>query len=129
MIITIRTENPEAEIGLFIDGVQLRYVTWQAHRALAETFHTKINDLLVLQGVTLQDVKGIVCYKGPGSFTGLRIGLSIANALAYSLHIPIVGSTGDDWIMSGIERLHQAENDETVLPEYGAPVHITQPKK
>jgi tRNA threonylcarbamoyladenosine biosynthesis protein TsaB len=68
-------------------------------------------------------------YKGPGSFTGLRIGLSIGNALANSFDIPIVGETGDDWIQHGLKRLEDQENDKIVMPEYGAPVHITKQKK
>jgi tRNA threonylcarbamoyladenosine biosynthesis protein TsaB len=127
-ILIIRTDKPEAEIGLFNGLEQLAYESWHAHRALAETLHSKIRDLLSSQNKELKDVTGIVCFKGPGSFTGLRIGLTVADTLAYSLHIPIVGSTSDDWIQEGIKRLQTGKNEKITLPEYGADVHITLPK-
>jgi tRNA threonylcarbamoyladenosine biosynthesis protein TsaB len=74
-------------------------------------------------------VQGIVAYQGPGSFTGLRIGLTVANALAYSLKVPIVATAGDQWVKLGQSRLTRGESDQLALPEYGAPVHITLPKK
>ena len=67
-------------------------------------------------------------YEGPGSFTGLRIGMSVANALAYSFTIPIVAQSGA-WIEDGIRRLLAGENDNTALPEYGTPAFTTQSKK
>ncbi len=128
IVLTLRTDKPEAEIGLYQDGVQLKYEIWQAHRMLAETLHQQIATLLQSLGKSWDDIEAIIIYKGPGSFTGLRIGLSVANALAYSLQVPIV-ATSDDWIEQGLSRLRAGETDKIALPEYGAPVHITQQKK
>ncbi|HEX7963311.1 MAG TPA: tRNA (adenosine(37)-N6)-threonylcarbamoyltransferase complex dimerization subunit type 1 TsaB [Candidatus Saccharimonadales bacterium] len=129
LVLTIRTDNPEAEVGLFEDETQLAHETWHAHRELSKTLHTKIKQLLEGQGKTLTDLGGIVCFQGPGSFTGLRIGLTVADALMYGLHIPIVATMEDDWIRKGIERLRAGEDDRIALPHYGADVHITQQKK
>lgn len=128
IILTIRSDKPEAELGLYRDHEQLAYVVWQAHRQLAETIHQRIEKLLKQVDVRLESIEGIVVYKGPGSFTGLRIGLSVANTLAYGLHVPIIGSQ-DDWIERGIKQLLSGVTDKVALPEYGAPVHITQQKK
>lgn len=130
MILSIRTDKPEAEVGLFnVSGKQLEYETWQAHRELSATIHKKIDELLVLQGFKLQDLTGIVFYKGPGSFTGLRIGASIANAFSYGLNIPAVGLNGEEWVDEGLKQLKTAKSGLTVIPEYGSVVHITKPKK
>jgi tRNA threonylcarbamoyladenosine biosynthesis protein TsaB len=129
IILTIRTDKPEAEIGLYDDQRQLAYETWQAHRQLAESLHQKIAQLLKDQVKAWDDIQGIVAYRGPGSFTGLRIGLSVANALAYGYDVPITGMTGDDWKKQGIEALLAGNGEQQVLPEYGAPVHATEPKK
>jgi tRNA threonylcarbamoyladenosine biosynthesis protein TsaB len=128
LILTLRTDKPQAELGLFEDGRQLAYVNWQAHRQLAETIHQKLQDLLSSQDKRLSDLQGLIAYRGPGSFTGLRIGLSVANALAVSLNLPIVGSTGEQWIEAGRQKLLVVGN-QIVTPEYGAPVRTTKPKK
>jgi len=129
LILTIRTDRPEAEIGLFEDNENLVYETWEAHRQLAETIHTKIKTLLKSKDKDWHDIEGVVCFKGPGSFTGLRIGLTVGNALAYGLNVPIVGTQGDDWANQGIDRIIKGENETQVLPEYGHEPHITKPKK
>ena len=129
IILTLRTDKPEAEIGLYDDKKQLAYVTWQAHRALAETLHSQIDKLLSDNQLSWSQIQGIVAYKGPGSFTGLRIGLSVANSLAYSLKIPIVSNKAEDWLNAGLDRLSNGANETVVLPEYGAAAHITLPRK
>jgi len=70
-----------------------------------------------------------VVYKGPGSFTGLRIGISVANALAYGLNVPIVSTTGKDWQLQGIDRLKKGKNETSAVPDYGSEPHITLPTK
>lgn len=129
IILTIRTEKPEAEVGVYDGPRQLAYETWQAHRELAETLHGKIESLLKSQHMTWANVQGIVCFQGPGSFTGLRIGLTVANALSDSYRLPIVATQDPGWLESGIERLLAGETDELALPFYGADAHITLPKK
>ncbi len=129
IILTIRTDKPEAEIGLYDDQNQLVYEKWQAHRQLAETIHQKIQNLVNLQSKSLQQIEGIVVFKGPGSFTGLRIGLSVVNALAYGLGVPIVSTSGKSWETTGIKKLLAGKNENVALPEYGQEPHITKPKK
>lgn len=130
MILTIRTDKPEAEIGIFgPDGVQLEYQVWYAHRELADTLLGKINDLLASRQKDFTALKGIVVFQGPGSFTGLRIGITVANALAYGQDIPVVGATGDNWVQAGLQSLTEGANDRIVLPEYGAEANITVQKK
>lgn len=129
LILTIRTDKPEAEIGLFDGETKIAYEVWQAHRELSNTILRKIEELLKSQGKNLKDVQGIVAFQGPGSFTGLRIGLTVANTMAYALDVPIVGAMGESWLADGVKRLEAGDKDQIALPEYGAPVHITQQKK
>jgi len=129
LILTIRTDKPEAEIGLYDGSERLAYDSWLAHRQLAETIHRHISALLASRDKELHDIEGIVCFQGPGSFTGLRIGLSVANALSYSLGASIVACEGDEWLEAGLKRLLAGESTELALPEYGALPHITAQKK
>jgi tRNA threonylcarbamoyl adenosine modification protein YeaZ len=48
-----------------------------------------IQEVLEKANLELKDLTGIKVNIGPGSFTGLRVGVSVANALAYSLKIPV----------------------------------------
>ena len=129
IILTIRTEKPEAEVGLYDGEKQLAYETWHAHRALAETLHSKIESLLKSQQMEWPNLQGIVCFQGPGSFTGLRIGLTVANALSDSYSLPVVATQDPGWLEAGITRLLRGETDELAMPFYGADAHITLPKK
>lgn len=129
MIIGIRSEAPEACIVLHDGQTVIARHTWHAHRRLAETIHQTVQELLVAQNITEHDITGVVVYHGPGSFTGLRIGISVANALAYALGVAVVGVEGDDWVEQGVLLLQTTEPGPFVAPKYGAPVHITQPKK
>jgi tRNA threonylcarbamoyladenosine biosynthesis protein TsaB len=128
MVIALKTADPTAELYLFTAGVTpARERRWEAGRNLAHDLLGEIEQ--ILQGLSLQELTGLVVYTGPGSFTGLRIGITTMNTMAYSLDIPIVGTNGDDWAQKGLKRLENGENDKIVLPEYGAPANITKPKR
>ncbi len=129
IILTIRTDNPEAELGLYNGENQLAYKTWTAHRQLAETIHQQIATLLHSVKKDWNDIQGIVCFKGPGSFTGLRIGLTVGNALAYSLGIPIVSHAEENWKEQGTRQLQKGKNEKVAMPDYGSPVHTTIQRK
>jgi tRNA threonylcarbamoyladenosine biosynthesis protein TsaB len=129
MTLLLRTDKPEAELYLYDEAVLVDSFKWEAHRQLAETIHQKIAHLLESNSLDWSNISGIGCFKGPGSFTGLRIGLTVANALANSSSVPIVTEGGDDWDKKCVERLGNHENDHIAKPDYGRPAHITQQKK
>lgn len=56
----------------------------------AENLHIFIEDALKASGITPRDLTAIAVSKGPGSYTGLRIGVSTAKGLAYALNIPLI---------------------------------------
>lgn len=116
-------------MGIYKQATPLAYYSWQANRELAETIHKVIEEQLKKQGISYKNIDGIIFYKGPGSFTGLRIGASVANALACSLDIKIVGTNGESWIEDGLDKLSNNLDDKIVVPEYGAPPNVTQQKK
>lgn len=132
MILAIRTDKPEAELYLLdkdanvVDGIK-----WQGHRELSNTLLKRIERLLSQNGQSQKNLTGVAVFKGPGSFTGLRIGVSVANTMAYSLKIALAGSTGDDWVATGCKELKNTKFNlgRVVKPEYGAEAHITNPRK
>jgi tRNA threonylcarbamoyladenosine biosynthesis protein TsaB len=127
LMLCLRSDKPEAELYLYDGREKLQELRWEAHRQLAETLHIKIEGLLALQGLTLEKLEKVCVYQGPGSFTGLRIGLSVANTLAYSLGIPVVGAEGEDWLELCLAQ--EAVSYSPVVPMYGSEPNITKPKK
>lgn len=128
-ILCIRTDKPEAEIYLSEDQKIIGEIIWQAHRELGNTVHKQLKKLLDEHKLSLKDLDGIVCFKGPGSFTGLRIGLTVAITIADQLKIPIVGETSEQWLKIGIKKIIEGDNDQIVLPFYGRDPHITSQKR
>lgn len=132
MIVYLRTDKPDAEIWLseHIDSNEASVLyTWSAHRELSDTIHRKLISLLHEKGKKIPDIGGIVFYTGPGSFTGLRIGASVAQSLAWSLGVPLVGVNGNDWLALGRQALQGGERTISLRLEYGGKIHITEQKK
>lgn len=130
MILGIRTDKPEAELYLYnVDGSIRDSITWTADRQLSETILSKIDTLLQANNATKTELTGLVVYQGPGSFTGLRIGLSVANTLAFSLNLPIAGAPDDDWQAQALTELQAVQQPHVIIPLYGSEPHITQPRK
>ena len=77
----------------------------------------------------INTVDKIFVVNGPGSFTGLRIGITVANSIAYANGVAIVGCMSDDWLGHGVEQLNGGVDNQIVLPEYGAAPHITPARK
>lgn len=128
MILLLDTSTPLCKLTL-MDGDQRFDYEWQADRTLALHLLSFLRDKLAEHDKTFADIAGIGVFRGPGSFTGLRIGLTVLNTIADSQQVPIVGALGDNWLEAALQRLAESENDQIVLPEYGGEAHITKPRK
>jgi tRNA threonylcarbamoyladenosine biosynthesis protein TsaB len=128
MILLLDTSTPTCNL-ILVDGDQRFDAQWLAERQLAHGLLSFINEQLNAHGYSWQDLTGIGAYRGPGSFTGLRIGLTVLNTLADGQQIPIVGTTGEDWLKAAMGRLSAGEDDRIVLPLYGSDAHITKQRK
>ena len=129
MILLWSSATSTARLVLLDNGNPKIEYEWEAGRSLAKEMLSYLRDKLAENSKTFEDVTGIGVMKGPGSFTGLRIGIVVLNTLSDSLSIPIVGVSGVDWENIATERLLNGDNDQLVLPAYGTDAHITLPKK
>ncbi len=64
---------------------------WESHHRHGEQLLEELDQLLAMAGARSRDISGVIAGIGPGSFTGLRIGLATAKTIAYSVSVPIVG--------------------------------------
>lgn len=128
MILLLDTSTPLCKLTIVDDGQSFSY-QWQADRQLAKGLLGFIIDTLAKHDQTIEHLSGIGVLRGPGSFTGLRIGITVANTIAAGAGIPMVGETTDDWQSRAIKRLKNSENDKIVLPLYDRPANITKPRK
>ena len=133
MILALRTDSMTATIALLSPAHSpaqiIKSKEWEAGRQLSVQLPAAIDELLKSANSEYSDLTGIIVYEGPGSFTGLRIGITIANAISHELNIPIVGTTGEDWMDSGVDKLQDAKPGTIVMPAYGGEANITKPKK
>lgn len=74
-----------------MDGTLLAERRWQSRHRHSEQLLEQLDQLLLELGSGAHGLAGVVVGTGPGSFTGLRIGLATAKVLAYSLSIPLAG--------------------------------------
>lgn len=95
-ILGIDTSHDETVIGLSSpsttgSGSSDKIVAWKSVRNQSKELLPKIDKLLVAQKIKPNKLKGVVVNLGPGSFTGLRVGVTVANGFGYGLKLPVAG--------------------------------------
>ena len=90
-ILAIDTATMVSSVAVADEKRLLAELTVQTRLTHSETLLPHIEKVLQLAGVEKAELTGVAVSLGPGSFTGLRIGLAAAKAIAYGLGIPIFG--------------------------------------
>ncbi|MBR6710764.1 MAG: tRNA (adenosine(37)-N6)-threonylcarbamoyltransferase complex dimerization subunit type 1 TsaB [Selenomonadaceae bacterium] len=90
-ILAIDTSTQVSSVAVVSDGKLAAELTMQAKLTHSETLLPHIEEVLGMANQKKGELEGIAVSLGPGSFTGLRIGLATAKAMAYALQLPIVG--------------------------------------
>jgi tRNA threonylcarbamoyl adenosine modification protein YeaZ len=91
VLVAIDTSTDIASLALVKDGVTLAELAWRSGQNHTVQLLSNLEHLLKLVGSNPGDLTGVIVAKGPGSFNGLRVGISAAKGLAFSLNITIVG--------------------------------------
>jgi tRNA threonylcarbamoyl adenosine modification protein YeaZ len=90
MIVAIDSSTDIASLALAKDKV-LAQLSWRCGQNHSVELLPRLTQLLDEAKVSLKDTSVVIVAKGPGSFNGLRVGLSTAKGLAFSLGMPIIG--------------------------------------
>jgi len=128
MIVLLDTSTPICHLT-FIDGDWRQDYQWESNRELAKGLLGYLDNKLKLAVKTWSDISALGVFEGPGSFTGLRIGITVLNTIADAQGVPIVGGRGDDWQSEALLKLNAGKNEKVVLPFYGGEANITTPRK
>jgi len=91
MQLAIDTSTDTASLALVEDGEVAAELTWRCGQNHSVQLLANLSQLLGQSGLELQSADLIIVARGPGSYNGLRVGVSTAKGLAFSLGIPIVG--------------------------------------
>lgn len=90
ILILDTSDNKEIMVGLKVNNKE--YLQAEKIKSnKTQTILPLIDKLLKKHSLKPKDLSGIEVNIGPGSFTGLRVGIAIANALSFALKIPVNG--------------------------------------
>jgi len=90
LLLNIDTAVQSASVCLSNNGIIIGELVNPPERDSASWLHVAIEKLLVENQYRLQDLQGIAVSAGPGSYTGLRVGMASAKGLCYALNLPLI---------------------------------------
>ena len=90
-ILNIETATKNCSVSLAKEGktILCKEIAEEGY-SHAERLHVFIEDLVQEAGIHFKDIQAIAVSQGPGSYTGLRIGVSAAKGLCYALNVPLI---------------------------------------
>jgi tRNA threonylcarbamoyladenosine biosynthesis protein TsaB len=89
--LALDTSTALAGVGLFDDGELIGEVTWRTNQNHSRELMPAVEWLLQARGIDKRNLGAVFVCLGPGSYAGLRVGLSTAKGLAFGLELPLVG--------------------------------------
>jgi len=124
-ILFVDTSTNDSVVAVLNNDKVLDKVVWNGGGELSDSLLVKIDELLKRLNISLIDISSIAVNPGPGSYTGLRIGISTANALSWSRKIPIRSAKFE---VDKIKFL-TPPSYSPIFPVYSGPPNITRSKK
>jgi tRNA threonylcarbamoyladenosine biosynthesis protein TsaB len=92
-LLHIDTSVDTGTVAISGDGMLLATVINEATRNHAGSINIMINEVLAKAAISLNELSAIVVCAGPGSYTGLRIGMATAKGLCYAMDVPLIVSS------------------------------------
>lgn len=104
MILQLETATTSCSVALSANGEVLAYKEINKRNIHAEVITVYINDLIKQQNISFDDIDAIAVSCGPGSYTGLRIGVSTAKGLCFALDKPLIAINTLEAMARGITK-------------------------
>ena len=115
-IILIETSTALCSVALAEDGVITAYKESSAPKAHASLTAVFIDEILKDKGLTMSDCKAVCVSMGPGSYTGLRVGVSTAKGLCFGSGLPLIAVGTLDTLVAQAQVSGQIGNARYVVP-------------
>lgn len=112
-LLNIDTSTSKAFITLSENELTIDTIYNYNQKEHAGFIHTAIEELLVKNNIKLPKLSAIVVSAGPGSYTGLRVGLSSAKGLCYALNIPLIAINTLEMLANDL--INNTEGSDTTL--------------
>ena len=90
-ILQLETATPVCAVALSIDGKTIAFKEETAQNIHSSKLTLFINEVMEQANIKFSDLDAVAVSKGPGSYTGLRIGVSTAKGLCFALDKPLIG--------------------------------------
>lgn len=87
--VLLDSSDKDLAVGLAKDGKLIDYIQYEAWQRQSEMMITELEKVLKKHSLTKDDLTNVMCGIGPGSYTGVRISLTIAKVMALVLNIPL----------------------------------------
>lgn len=114
-ILHIDTSGGTGLVMIARDGQPVKILYNQTERDHAGSINTMIGTVLAETGLSLTDINAIAICSGPGSYTGLRIGMATAKGLAYALNLPIIAHNKLE-LLTDLREIDEPKQYMVVLP-------------
>ena len=115
-ILNIETATEDCSVALSADGVLVQELMAEEKLSHATSLQPLIDKLFESQSIKLTDLSALAVSMGPGSYTGLRIGLSTAKGIAYALNIPLIGITTLRTAAIGAAKTLKVKQGDVLMP-------------
>lgn len=115
LILQIETATTVCSVALTENGVVLKYKEIEQRNIHAEAVTVFIDEVLKLAGKNYPDVDAIAVSCGPGSYTGLRIGVSVAKGLCFALDKPMIAVETLEAMADGYIAQNSLEENDLLL--------------
>lgn len=115
LILNIETATNICSVSLSRDGEVISFIDNDEEKSHAKLLTVFINSLLKENNLKVKDLDAVAVSKGPGSYTGLRIGVSVAKGLCYAENLPLIAIDTLQSMASGINEYQKNIGHETIL--------------
>ena len=102
LLLAIDTSSSLVSVALLMGKRNVRFREQEMERGQGEALIPMIQELFDTAHLTMKDLTGVAVAVGPGSFTGVRIGIATARAIAMALNIPVYGVTNFEAYSFGV---------------------------